>query len=173
MSNKSDNDLEAFELEEKVKVRVRSGPHYLLWIFIIVLIVAVVVALAIGLGVGLGVGLSSSDEEERCQTAECIQLAAVVMSGIDASVDPCQDFYNFSCGNWINTVPNIDGMQSLCYTWSHGSYKHLVSCRCRVQTRLPSLLTPPPPPFSSTAKDSIMHILSFGKASAQAFQVII
>ena len=74
-----------------------------------VLIAIVVIALAVGLGVGLPLGLRSSDGAP-CRTAECSQLAAVVMSGIDASVDPCQDFYNFSCGNWMDTVPNITGM---------------------------------------------------------------
>ena len=93
-------------------VRSTRRSHKLLGIVVtavLILIVVVLVALAVGLGVGLALGLRSSDEE-RCQTAECAQLAAVVMSGIDDSVDPCQDFYNFSCGNWINTVPNITGM---------------------------------------------------------------
>ena len=28
-------------------------------------------------------------------------IAARVMSAMDLTVDPCQDFYNFACGTWV------------------------------------------------------------------------
>lgn len=33
--------------------------------------------------------------------------AARVMEGLNKSVDPCEDFYNFACGGWIakNPIP--------------------------------------------------------------------
>ena len=42
-----------------------------------------------------------------CLTQECIQLAAQITSAMNQSVDPCQDFYQFSCGNWgqRNLIP--------------------------------------------------------------------
>ena len=47
-------------------------------------------------------------DAETCETAACVKLAAMILSGIDPTVNPCQDFYNFSCGLWQdnNYVPD-------------------------------------------------------------------
>ena len=43
--------------------------------------------------------------QEVCLTESCVQLAAKVLSGLDQSINPCENFYNFTCGNWIyNTI---------------------------------------------------------------------
>lgn len=39
--------------------------------------------------------------EEYCLTAGCVKAAAVVINMYDNSVDPCQDFYKFSCGTFL------------------------------------------------------------------------
>ncbi|BFZ14188.1 hypothetical protein BsWGS_17227 [Bradybaena similaris] len=36
-----------------------------------------------------------------CFTKECVIAAAKVSETIDDSVNPCNDFYNFACGGWI------------------------------------------------------------------------
>ena len=33
-------------------------------------------------------------------TVVVIPTAAQLMSGMDASVDPCEDFFQFACGQW-------------------------------------------------------------------------
>lgn len=40
-----------------------------------------------------------------CDTEECAKVAKLIKSSIDTNVDPCDDFFAFSCGNWIKTHP--------------------------------------------------------------------
>ncbi|XP_037108424.1 endothelin-converting enzyme 1-like [Syngnathus acus] len=44
-----------------------------------------------------------------CLTETCINVASAVMSALDRSVDPCQDFYTFACGSWMKNNPLADG----------------------------------------------------------------
>ncbi|KAG6334876.1 hypothetical protein ID866_4217 [Astraeus odoratus] len=43
--------------------------------------------------------------KETCFTPECIILSASILSGIDTSQDPCENFYDFANGGWIATHP--------------------------------------------------------------------
>lgn len=40
-----------------------------------------------------------------CQTHECHAVADYIKSSIDSTVDPCDDFFTFSCGGWIRRNP--------------------------------------------------------------------
>lgn len=40
-----------------------------------------------------------------CQTRECSTVAEYIRNSIDSSVDPCDDFFTFSCGGWIRRNP--------------------------------------------------------------------
>ncbi|ELT98895.1 hypothetical protein CAPTEDRAFT_223071 [Capitella teleta] len=35
-----------------------------------------------------------------CMTPECMRSAAWLVSNLDQTVDPCEDFYKFACGGW-------------------------------------------------------------------------
>lgn len=42
-----------------------------------------------------------------CLTPSCIQVSYAISSGMNQSVDPCEDFHEFVCGRWIqnNIIP--------------------------------------------------------------------
>lgn len=35
-----------------------------------------------------------------CLTTDCIETAAQLLQSMDRTADPCQDFYQYACGNW-------------------------------------------------------------------------
>ncbi|OUM57674.1 hypothetical protein PIROE2DRAFT_17260 [Piromyces sp. E2] len=48
---------------------------------------------------------SVEDEENVCNTKECIEVSNNLLNSIDESVNPCEDFYQFACGNYIKNHP--------------------------------------------------------------------
>ncbi|CAF4131724.1 unnamed protein product [Rotaria magnacalcarata] len=44
------------------------------------------------------------DTKDLCITPECIQAAHSLLESIDETVDPCENFYQFSCGKWIKNA---------------------------------------------------------------------
>ena len=82
----------------------------------LVLALAAVVALAVALGFSLsttdkqsskGVPSKNTSDTEICLTPSCVEAAAFILQNIDPDIDPCTDFYNFTCGKWAmkNIVP--------------------------------------------------------------------
>ncbi|KAM9409687.1 endothelin-converting enzyme 1 isoform 2-T4 [Pholidichthys leucotaenia] len=66
-----------------------------------------------------------------CLTETCISVSSVVMGALDRSVDPCHDFYNFSCGGWVKKNPLPEGKSRwgpFSNLWEHNMLvmKHLL-----------------------------------------------
>ncbi|KAJ3256674.1 Endothelin-converting enzyme 1 [Chytriomyces hyalinus] len=40
-----------------------------------------------------------------CTSKECVFASADILSGADLDVDPCDNFYQYSCGSWIKNHP--------------------------------------------------------------------
>ena len=52
--------------------------------------------------------LSTTSTTPLCETPACVQLANTLLSNMDQSVDPCDDFYEYTCGNWNKQNPIPD-----------------------------------------------------------------
>ena len=97
-------------------VQVGEGPrktNYRNVFCAIIVAIAVIAVVVIALAAPLGVinnryssnsGSLSTNAGSLCLTRDCIKLAASVLSTIDETADPCTDFYQFSCGNWLQNA---------------------------------------------------------------------
>lgn len=47
---------------------------------------------------------------ETCVTEECVYAANDLLMHMDRKVNPCEDFYAFSCGKWEKSDPHISSM---------------------------------------------------------------
>ena len=56
---------------------------------------------------------AKSTSGQICMTHECIVSAAQLIESMDLSADPCQDFYQFACGGWIDRHPLPDSHSRL------------------------------------------------------------
>jgi len=51
---------------------------------------------------------SKSYQDDVCLTPECAIAAANIIENMDITADPCDDFYRFACGGWMdnNVIPD-------------------------------------------------------------------
>ncbi|XP_031459408.1 endothelin-converting enzyme 2 isoform X3 [Phasianus colchicus] len=71
--------------------------------------VTVTLALLLGITiVALAIQYSRDPSHTMCLTEACVRVASKILEALDTDTDPCQDFYQYSCGGWIkrNPLPN-------------------------------------------------------------------
>ncbi|CAF0837890.1 unnamed protein product [Adineta steineri] len=80
----------------------------LLGIFLISTIV-----LATLYGVEKSKAWTTTANDEPCLTPYCIKAANYLLESINETVDPCEDFFEFTCGTWLKThkIPDDAGSQ--------------------------------------------------------------
>ncbi|XP_033332700.1 neprilysin-11 isoform X2 [Megalopta genalis] len=72
---------------------------------IVGLLMVAVVALTVTLTLQVAVFRKEDYYKEICQSAECVKTATRIIEAMNRSVDPCDDFYHFACGGWIQKNP--------------------------------------------------------------------
>lgn len=45
--------------------------------------------------------VDSKKNDEVCMTPGCVHAASKMLEQMDSSVEPCDDFYNFACGQYV------------------------------------------------------------------------
>ncbi len=89
-------DKEELVIED---VYVRQGKRSKVLLYIIPALLVVIICL---LGLLIHFILDSNSCNSVCSTELCVQSAAVYLRNMDRSMDPCENFYQYSCGGWIN-----------------------------------------------------------------------
>lgn len=64
-------------------------------------------------GSSSGVITQYGPEDEICVTAGCVHTASKVLQDLNPKVDPCDDFYEFACGNFIKKTNIPDDKTSI------------------------------------------------------------
>ena len=82
----------------------------LLLIFACAVSVAFVVVFFLGISYETLLHPSSGSQSNVCTSDACSDLAKRMKLAMNESVDPCSDFYNFACGNWVQQNEHNQGM---------------------------------------------------------------
>ncbi|GFO50330.1 endothelin-converting enzyme 1 [Plakobranchus ocellatus] len=105
-SGRSDSDEDDIveDYDEGVSFKtpcLRSRTHLERLLLVVLLVCFVII-------IGLAVGLTRPQivpVTKYCKTSSCVKAAGSLLSSIDWSVEPCNDFYKFACGQWLRTHP--------------------------------------------------------------------
>ncbi|KAF5280980.1 hypothetical protein FQR65_LT14904 [Abscondita terminalis] len=56
---------------------------------------------------------NNSGDKNICLTSGCVHTASHILKNMDQSIDPCDDFYEFACGNFIKNTNIPDDKSSV------------------------------------------------------------
>ncbi|CAG5125957.1 unnamed protein product, partial [Candidula unifasciata] len=75
-----------------------------LLIGLLIIFFVIIISLAVGLTRPQIVPVT-----KYCNSPACVKAAGSLLSNVDWTVDPCEDFYKFACGHWLQTQPIPQG----------------------------------------------------------------
>lgn len=52
---------------------------------------------------------SCPESPSVCVTPACVTVAASIYNAMDVTADPCEDFYQYACGGWVDKHPLPSG----------------------------------------------------------------
>lgn len=78
----------------------KSRQNFIIGLLVIFLVIAILLVITFAILYGVSSSSDSSSTSDTCQSEACFDLSVQILASMDDSVDPCEDFYNFSCGNW-------------------------------------------------------------------------
>ncbi|XP_040103233.1 neprilysin isoform X1 [Oryx dammah] len=60
------------------------------------------------------IALYATYDDGICKSSECIKSAARLIQNMDATVEPCADFFKYACGGWLkrNVIPETSSRYS-------------------------------------------------------------
>uniref|UniRef100_A0A8C2IH95 Membrane metallo-endopeptidase-like 1 n=1 Tax=Cyprinus carpio TaxID=7962 RepID=A0A8C2IH95_CYPCA len=63
----------------------------------------------------IGLKYRSKADRNICTTPQCVTAAARLLQNMDPSMEPCQDFYQYACGGWIerHVIPETSSLHSV------------------------------------------------------------
>ncbi|XP_022269943.1 endothelin-converting enzyme 2 isoform X3 [Canis lupus baileyi] len=99
---------DAVEVGFRKRTRDFLGSHTQLEL-VLAAVSLLLAALLLGCLVALGVQYHGDPSHNTCLTEACIRVAGKILESLDRGVSPCEDFYQFSCGGWIQRNPLPDG----------------------------------------------------------------
>lgn len=74
-----------------------------------------------------------------CNTMPCLEVACRLKNDMDLTVDPCMDFFQYSCGGWVKRNSDVELKKSVMQTDMGKSLdtalKSIVTSQSRVERR--------------------------------------
>ncbi|KAF5901062.1 membrane metallo-endopeptidase-like 1, partial [Clarias magur] len=66
-------------------------------------------------GASKGLEFRRNQDASVCTTPDCVTAAARLLQNMDQSVDPCQNFYQYACGGWLerHVIPETSSLHSV------------------------------------------------------------